>query len=569
MFTITTGSFKKIFIVVIFTLIWIFCIVALSLPYAKKNKNLKNMFGVEVGYFNENDKDELEENTTCKKDNNFTIDMNNYRNLIIIILVIFLICSIFSFFIVFTPFGYVFSELTTIFPIDKFVLGIVLIVLTFVLLLQTSQNVMYSTLFLFIILIGLVYIYIPIEIRQLLIVILSFGLVIMAIIIGKIRLNSEKSKESFIAPSIGPCTQTSGKFGQLYNDKGNLVCVGNDGTTESHKLIDKEIKRKHIENDLMNKMKDGNFTLKDRKEVKIESKKNEESIEKDPKKIKKGDHKVFESRSQNDGNPFGFGVCLIDSGMFGVLMPYFGNKCVPFDVAMKYIKGLDDSEKKKMGLIDEQELNKKRKIDKKKFQQSSDCHPKGFNFEQECIQKNHNPNVGLKELSNKDCMPGFFKGVCELDYHNGVKLPKGNVTKCYPDGSNFNGICKKIFGSKPDNKSTNWGYEYILRGSDGGCPSNYSRVVCSELYSSGKDVLGNVSNCVNNWDDNEFACQDTAFKNCMSNVDQFEKELSDVEMNAYCNKISKELTSVGETYNSCIPPFKRAICKNKNEIKPN
>lgn len=538
------------FIVWAFALGWIGCAVAMSnlkptnksLEVEIKNKMGLGVSGDEIKEGNENDV----KGCDYREDNNFYVNWLEYYDLIKILLVVFLVGFVVSFFLVYTEWGSYSLMVAKEVGVERIIFWMIILVLIYVLLLQTSQDGLYSSLIMFLILISLSYLFMPIEVRQILIIVFAFGLVLVGIIIEKRRQKSEK-EEGFLAPPMGPCYQTNGKFGQLFYDKGELYCVGEDGSYQSQKEIDAQMEKKQVDNELVRKMKKGELDRDDKKRLKEESKK-------------------------ASGNPFGYGVCLLDSGLFGVLMPYFGNKCVRFEDAMGYIGGLSDDDKRMMGLLDGKDGkngkgNGKGKMgdkNKKVDVQSSDCHPREFNFEGECQGRYGNPEVGLKELDSNGCLEGFYKGKCELGYHNGVKLPKGNLTECYPDGSNFDGICRSVYGSKPENRSTNWGYEYILSGRDGGCVDNYSRVMCSQLYQSGKNILGDVSDCVQSWEDNTDVCKKMAFNKCMENVEQFEKELSDEEMNAYCKKMSEKVKSKGQTFNSCIPPFKRAICEFDN-----
>lgn len=502
-----------------------------------------NLSGVEDEYLNRTniyvDSEGDNKKRVCKNRGDFYINMDDYQSFVKYLLGIFTVGFAVSFFLTYTTIGSSSLYLLKEIGIEKAIFGIVVITLMFLLLLQTSQKVMTSVLVLFISLIIFSYVYFPIEVRQILIFILAFGLVITGIVI-EVRKQNEKTKETFLAPPVGPCYQTNGKFGQLYYDKGELFCVGEDGSYQSQKEIEEQMKKKEDAEKLVKMMKSGNMKNEMRKEI-------------------------SKTKTTNgNGNPFGFGVCLLEDGLFGVSMPYFGNKCVSFKDAMEYVGGLTDDDRKRMGILDgsdKKRVDGIKKSDDDKIQ-SDDCHPKEFDFEQECNVKYNNPSVGLKKIDTTGCFPGFYKGVCEIDYHNGVKLPKGDLTDCYPDGMDFNTICKSIYGSKPENRSTTWGYKTILSGTNGGCPVNYSRAICSQLYNSGKNILGNVSDCVQNWEDNTDACKQSLYNQCLLNNEHNNKDMSEQDIKTYCEKEIENIQSNNQTYNSCIPPFKRAICSN-------
>lgn len=98
---------------------------------------------------------------------------------------------------------------------------------------------------------------------------------------------------------------------------------------------------------------------------------------------------------------------------------------------------------------------------------------------------------GLKYKTNINCDKNKMRGVCDMNYMNGHKIPEGDVTKCLPVTSDFNYICKDLFTDQHSIKSIDYKT----------CHKGFARGVCATNYKDEVPLYG-VSTACFKWNTN-------------------------------------------------------------------
>ena len=198
------------------------------------------------------------------------------------------------------------------------------------------------------------------------------------------------------------------------------------------------------------------------------------------------------------------GICLTPDNQWGIIIPEYGRKCIPFDTYKKYFKP------KKIKPI-KPIIKPAIPIKPKKYpppgylHYPTQCMPPNTNFNKLCHQL-FGPDVGVKNIY--DCHESYCKDAnfkqaeCAPGYDNGHKVGK-DVTDCHPITDDFNFWCQYAYGR-------NYGYERIIPGKEAGCYVNnkpapgMARAKCSSLYYDGIPKYGiskKLTDCAP-WDSN-------------------------------------------------------------------
>lgn len=163
-------------------------------------------------------------------------------------------------------------------------------------------------------------------------------------------------------------------------------------------------------------------------------------------------------------------------------------------------------------------------------------------------------NVGIKEISDHNCITGDKKGICGANYYKGNLLPNGaKIIGCSPSESDFNRLCQNKFGRRTGYKSLN----------SKSCRAGYKWAECSDRYYNGLPVYDSYlpqTTADIDTDDNPNVILNKTTE-CMrdNQITKFQEG---------CAKFGEDWQVSGYVGGYCKPGYMRALCVNSQKPIP-